>query len=130
VVYRHPNESSDFNCYLATNCGTFACAAGQSIYQDVDVAGLGPRRMAFGGKLAHDAGQPDGGIDVVVHQLDAAAALLATDQIPITATSAWFPVWREFHLDARTTTLRFQLYLHEAATTYKADELFVVPLAP
>jgi hypothetical protein len=132
VVYRRPNESSDFNCYLAINCGTSpaACEAGQSVYQDVTVTGLGPRRLAFGGKFSRDPGTPDGTLGVVVHQLDAAWTILASHEIPVTATATWQSVRQEFDLDARTVTLRYQLYLRDAATTFKADEMFVVPVSP
>jgi hypothetical protein len=131
VVYRHPNSSSDGNCYLATNCGTSPapCTAGQGVYQDVTAGGFAGRRFAFGGKFAADA-TPDGRLNVVVHELDAASAIVATHEIPVAATATWQSVRQEFVLDARTAVARFQLYLADSATTFKADEMFLMPVGP
>lgn len=130
VVYRHPNDASDFNCYLATNCGTnpAPCEPGQSVFQDVSVTALDLHRLAFGGKFAHDPWTPDGTITVAALQLDAAYAILSSAERTLITTASWQEVRGEFDLDPRTAVLRFQLYLDNPATTYKADEMYLVPL--
>lgn len=56
TIERIPNKSSDYNCYLAANCGASSCEAGQSVYQDVDISSLSPRNISYGGKFAVDSG--------------------------------------------------------------------------
>jgi hypothetical protein len=122
VVYRYPNGSSDGNCYLATNCGQATCQQGQSVYQDVTVSNLGGKTLAFGGKFATDSAT--GMLDVVVHELDAQSTTLATHKVSIVPTPTYAPASGRATLDARTTTLRYQLVLG-SAETFRADEMYL-----
>lgn len=124
VVYRLPNNASDANCYLATNCGAASCAPGQSVYQDVPVSGLGGTKVAYGGKFAVEA--TSGSIEIALFELGADSAIVAQHSFPVTPTSAYATASGEATLDAKTATLRFQIYL-KSPETFRADEMFISP---
>ena len=124
VVYRHPNNSPDGTCYLATNCGAQTCQPGQSLYQDVVVDALADRPMRFGGSFRTDAGA--GHLNLVIHELDEQMAVVATHEIAVDATGAWQHVEGQFVMDPRTVTARYQLYL-TTPNTFRADQLRLEP---
>lgn len=123
-VYRHPNGSTDSNCYLATNCGAASCVAGQSVYQDVDVSTLHGRTMRFGAKFLAEG--PDAAAQLVVHELDASSKIVATHVIDAPLGAAWAEASGTFVVDPSTITARFQLYLNKPATI-RMDEAFLGP---
>jgi hypothetical protein len=123
AVYRYPNSSSDGNCYLATNCGQAACQPGQSIFQDVPVSGVGGKALSFGGMFSTESG--GGKMDMVVFELDAQSAIVATHTVHVTANAGGYaPSSGSATLDARTARLRYQLYLGDPAT-FRADEMYL-----
>lgn len=120
AVYRDPNGSSDGNCYLATNCGQSTCQAGQSIYQDVKVSGVGGKALSFGGMFATDSGT--GSFDLAVLELDAQSNIVATHIVHVTAGTTYAPAAGSGTLDAKTATLRYQIYLDDPLT-FRCDEM-------
>jgi hypothetical protein len=125
VTYRHPNDSSDGNCYLATNCGAASCAAGQSVYQDIPVGLLAGKKVRFGGSFATDAGT--GALDIALLSLDAGGKILSSATLH-TAPSPGYKASEEMlTVDPGAVTLRYQLYLN-STETFRADEMFVEPL--
>jgi hypothetical protein len=124
AVYRHPNDASDANCYLATNCGAPACQAGQSIYQDVAAASVAGKSVAFGGAFAVDGGQ--GTFDLALLALDAGAQIVGQSTVHVTATTAYAPFAGTLAVPAGAVTLRYQMYLG-STETFRADEMYVTP---
>jgi len=128
VVYRYPTLSSDENCYLETNCGAASCQSGQSVYQDVSAAPLAGKKARFGGKFRTATGE-DGQLDVVVHELDGAGAILQTHVLPVTAGIDYEASSQEIDVLPGAVTLRYQLYLN-TPQTFRADEMFLEPVGP
>ena len=123
VVYRNPGGSSDGNQYLATNCGAAACQPGQSLYQDVSVAGLTGQWLTFGGKFATDAGT--GSLDLVVHQLDAGFHILQAGTVRVNADTVYrLSQSGSTAILPGTAILRYQPYLL-SPVTFRADEMFL-----
>ena len=132
TVYRHPGGSSDGNQYLATNCGTnvTTCQPGQSIYQDVNAAGMAGQWLTFGGKFATDAGA--GSLDLVVHQLNSGFQIIRADTVRVNADPVYRPSQSgSIPILPGAAVLRYQPYLLSPAT-FRADEMFlnVTPSIP
>jgi len=109
AVYRYPNQSSDGNCYLVTNCGAPACQPGQSVYQDVSISDISSRKIAYGGKFATEGGT--GNVTLTIHELDRNHALITSHTTPLTITSEYQFVQKEVVLTSRAEILRFEVYL-------------------
>ncbi len=123
VVYRSPNQASDANCFLESNCGG-ACSNGQSFYQDVDAVALRGRKVEFGGKFFGVGGPVSA--NLVLWQLSAGAP--KATEVALVAPKDGYSAFRgEATIDAATTTLRFQLYLQGAPLAVRADEMFIEP---
>lgn len=122
AVHRLPNGSSDGTCYLATNCGADPCQAGQSIYQDVDVSIFAGKKLSFGGKFLAEGGVTN--LEVVVHELDAQSAIVATHVASPTLGASYVDVKDEFVVNPSAHVARYQLYL-KSAVTIRADEMFL-----
>lgn len=123
VVYRDPARSSDEGCYLATNCGGSSCAGGQSVLQDVRVAGLGLRRVTFGGKFRAEAGAHP--LNLVVFQLDASGRVIGSPaSVSATVATSYQAVAGALDVAPTAQTLRYQVYLGGPSTLF-ADELYL-----
>ncbi|MBK6848317.1 MAG: hypothetical protein IPG96_12605 [Proteobacteria bacterium] len=123
VVYRLPRQSADDGCFLATNCGAPSCTPGQSVYQDVPLAGVRARRLAFGGVLASEGGPAT--VTVALFQLSAEGAVLTNSALAVSlGGSTYQPARQEVVLLPNAATLRFQLYLQDPATLH-ADRMFI-----
>ncbi len=110
----------------ATNCGG-TCSPGQCIYQDLPRNGLNGT-YRFGGAFHAEGGS--GAIELVVFQRDAAAAIVSRDAMSVTIDTATRRVLSPpFTLDARTTQLRFTIYLNTPRTVH-ADDLWVARTGP
>jgi hypothetical protein len=123
VVYRVPQNSSDGGCYLATNCGTSPCQPNQSIYQDVNVAGLGAQQISYGGKFAVDSGS-GASLGLAVFELDANYGIIASHSIDGSPTTSYQQISSTFAMSDATKILRYQLYLN-TTHTFRADEMFM-----
>jgi hypothetical protein len=125
VVYRLPQNSSDDNCYLATNCGAASCAPGQSVYEDVALAPGTSGAFRFGGRFMSEGGPSE--LNMVVFQLDGAGAPLASTEVRVPLGDTYAASEGTFTLMPGARTLRFQLYLL-GAPTLRADEMFIRPI--
>ncbi len=125
AVYRYPNLSPDGTQVLASNCGTAACNVGQSIYQDVDVTGLGGRSFNFGGQFSTTSGS--GTISLAVFQLDASYNILQSHSIPITASAGSYTnsASGTFTISSGAKYLRYQYYMSTPSITFLADNMFI-----
>lgn len=127
VVYRDPQNASDGNQYMATNCGAAPnpCIGGQGFYQDVDIAGKSGYKLTFGGKFSTDSTNT-GTLDLVVHQLDASMNILRNDIVRVNAGPTYQQTTSNpIQILAGTRTLRYQTYLVTSTATFRADEMFV-----
>jgi hypothetical protein len=123
AVYRLPRQSVDDNCYLATNCGAPSCTPGQSVYQDVDLGGPAPARVAFGGRFASEGGPAT--VNVVLFQLAADSSIVTQEtQVVTLADDTYVSARREVTIAAGAARLRFQIYLQDPPTI-RADQMFV-----
>lgn len=127
VVYRYPNFSSDGGCYLAANCGSTSCQAGQSIYQDINVSSIPSRNISYGGKFATDSGT--GTLNLVVFELDKNFAIINSHRTTLNPIPEYQSVRKDLTLSSQTKTVRFQLYL-DSPHTFKADEMFFETVEP
>lgn len=126
VIYRYPNESSDANCFLSTNCGGSTCAGGQSIYQDVDVSNIPFRNIAYGGKFATAGGT--GNLLLDLFEFDQAGKIINENKTTLTAGDSYQSTSNGISLNSQTKKVRFQLYLL-SNNNFKADEMFVEPVS-
>lgn len=124
VTYRFMENSSDGNCYLATNCGGATCQPNQSVYQDVTVNGKGITNVRFGGKIMSEGA---GSANIALFELDSNGNPLANHTIPVAATTSYQSFTSTATLANATHTLRFQVYLN-SPQTFRLDELFVEPI--
>lgn len=122
-VIRHPNKSSDGNCYIAAGCGGATCESGQSIYQDIPLSTVAPAAVSFGGKFAIDNGSA-GTAKLALHQMDGTGKILATSWKDINAAGTYASFQSTALVNSQAKILRFELYL-QSPGTIKADELFV-----
>jgi hypothetical protein len=140
AVYRHPENSSDGNQYLATNCGdrVESCKGnpGQAIYQDVVVPpSYAGRSFSFWGKFRADTNATAGTLQLRVEQFDAAGRLLESNpHVTVTLPalpadsasdySAYTPAGASGTIIPNTTRLRYVFYL-QSPITYRADEMYL-----
>lgn len=117
-------KSSDYNCYLAANCGASSCEAGQSVYQDVSVEGISSRTISYGGKFAVDSGT--GSISLALFEFDSGGNVITSHGLPVNLTSDYQLFKQQVQLNNQTKKVRFQFYL-ATPNTVKADEMFVEP---
>ncbi len=122
AVYRNATGSTDGNCYLATNCGKASCQPDQSVYQDVEVKDIGGREIEFGGKFAIEG--VSGPLTLTLHELAATGEVVATHVLPIRASSTYARFATSATADAKTSKLRYQVYLR-SPETFRADEMWV-----
>lgn len=131
AVYRHPNDSSDGNCYIAANCGKSSCDEVQSIYQDIDASEISQRNITYGGKFATDKGggtygegKEEGQIELVLHELDENGGVITSHRSNENVNSTYKLVQKEANLTGRAKTLRLETYLR-TPQTFRLDEMFV-----
>jgi hypothetical protein len=119
-VRRVPDESPDGTPYLAVNCGGQPCE-GQTLRQDIRTDGSrGGEEVAFGGTFA------DAPLTVRLWQLDAGGKAVTHTDVAVPAGAGEHAVRATATIDDRARTLRYELYLQDAATV-RADRLFVIP---
>lgn len=123
VVLRYPNESTDGNCFLATNCGGNSCVGEQTIFQDIDLSGYGGRSLVFGGKIGTEKGHGLGSGILMVLQMDFSGNIITRQEVAV-LTSDYQDFAGQFAVDPRTTKLRFQFKL-TSPQTFNLDELYV-----
>ena len=128
AVYRYPNQSSDGNCYLATNCGSSTCTGDYSIFQDVDITPGSLPNVEFGGKFATDI--QSGNADLYLWELSSDFTPLANHKITAALNTSYQEIKGTTMLRSDTAKLRFQLYLHIPNVTFKADEMYLQPYVP
>jgi|GEM_PF-1410627 len=133
AIYRHPNDSSDGNCYLATNCGKSSCGPVQSIYQDIDMTNITTRNVTFGGKFATEkggggfaAGKEEGNIELILHELDEKGGVITSHRSNENINSVYRLIQKEAVLTGNAKTLRLETYLR-SPQTFRLDEMFVNP---
>ncbi|MBI2404946.1 hypothetical protein HYV22_02090 [Candidatus Gottesmanbacteria bacterium] len=122
AIYRHPNDSSDGNCYLATNCGKTSCDAVQSIYQDIDMTNISATNVKYGGKFATDEGE--GKIELVLHELDEKGAVITSHRLNESINSSYKLIQKDAVLTGKANKLRLETYLR-TPQTFRLDEMFV-----
>lgn len=127
-VQRETEKSSDDNCYFQLSCGASTCTPGQSLYQDVSIAGKGITNVSIGGKIMNEGA---GTATITLFELDSNGNPLANQPphtIPVAATTSYQSFASTATLSPATHTLRFQVYLN-SPQTFRLDELFVEPTA-
>lgn len=127
LVFRALRESLDGTPFMATNCGTnpAPCAAGQSVYQDVDLAGRTASRFEFGGKFSTQGG--GGVLTLAVWQLDAGYQPLHVDTVPAPAGVGAYQssASGSYTIRPNARYLRYQFYLDRSDVTYLADDMYL-----
>lgn len=131
AIYRHPNDSSDGNCYIAANCGKLSCDEVQSIYQDIDATQISQRNITYGGKFATDKGggtygegKEEGQIELVLHELDEKDGVITSHRSNENINSTYKLVQKEANLTGKAKKLRLETYLR-TPQTFRLDEMFV-----
>jgi len=125
VVYRHPDESSDANCYLSANCGSSSCNPGQSVYQDLTLGVLPTRKIRYGGKFCIQAGS-GGRANLALFEFDQNGRVLNSHLKAMSLNRNYQQIMDVVTLKAGTKKLRYQIYL-DSAHVFKFDEMFLEP---
>ena len=126
AVYRFPNQASDGNCYLATNCGAPGCGPNSLVRQTVVAAGVAGRSVRFGAKLMLDDPSLTGTRSHTLRltALDATGAALAQSTESVSVSSAYRAFQGTMLVPMNATFLRLDLMLG-SPETIRADELFI-----